>query len=276
MRIVEEVITPERAAKLLEVPSPIQRKVSSALVREYAADMRDGKWASTAETWSITPEGAIINGAHRAHAIVASGVPMEVVIAYDVDESSFAFIDIGRRRTAGQFIDGPNGFVIAGAARFRIALEASADLINVAAISRAAKINEVTAYVADHPAIHAMAETALLINKAAKIHAATMAALLSLASESDTVSADTVQDWSSALITGANLLPTDPRLFLRDKWMKEYSRLNGGATAATVTRWGLILRAWNPFIRGEEMRMLRFRIKLDRVPRMAGIPDHGE
>jgi hypothetical protein len=270
MRIVEEVITPERAAKMLEVPSPIQRKVSSALVREYAADMRDGNWASTAETWSVTPEGAIINGAHRAHAIVASGVPLEVVIAYDVDESSFAFIDIGRRRTAGQFIDGPNGFVIAGAARLRLALDTSPDLINHQAITRGAKINEVTAYVADHPAIHATAETALLINKSAKIHAATMTALLSLASESESISADTVQDWSTGLITGANLLPTDSRLFLRERWMKEYSRLNGAASTAAVVRWGLVLRAWNAFIRGEEMRMLRFRSKLDRVPRMAG------
>lgn len=94
-----EEITPERAQEYLK-KNKGNRHLAPATVDDYAQQMSSGRWLLTPEPIELAPNGAIINGQHRLHAVVKSGVPVRFTVARNVDPKVFAVIDQGRKRNA--------------------------------------------------------------------------------------------------------------------------------------------------------------------------------
>ena len=87
------LITPAMAQELL-LMNTFNRPLSAAKVAKYAALMKAGAWAYNGEgSISISRTGKLLNGQHRLHAIVNSGVACLMVIAHGVLDSAFATID---------------------------------------------------------------------------------------------------------------------------------------------------------------------------------------
>ncbi len=86
------VVTPEMAKELLSM-NMLNRPLSKVKVDRYAASMRAGLWRYNGEGLSIGRSGRLLNGQHRLHAIIASGVSCEMVIAYGVAEENFSTLD---------------------------------------------------------------------------------------------------------------------------------------------------------------------------------------
>lgn len=100
MRVVRELITPDRASELLMM-NTANRPVRQGLVARYANDMINGRWNSeTGETIKVNRRGQLPDGQHRLHAVIKAGVPIVMYIAYDVANDAFEVIDSGLRRQA--------------------------------------------------------------------------------------------------------------------------------------------------------------------------------
>lgn len=92
-------ITPESAEQLLAANANFNRKVNVARVNKYAEIMANGGWA-------LTPEGLIIDantdkliqGQHRLHAIIKSGVTLPMYVAYTTESDTYKFLDQGKNR----------------------------------------------------------------------------------------------------------------------------------------------------------------------------------
>ena len=107
MRFYQELITPEKAEKILKKNLPYNRKVSDRVVELYARDMKEGRWNEDCPTTiSISSKGYLIDGQHRLLAVIRSGVPILFVVAADVSEDAFEYIDNGKKREAWQFMEG--------------------------------------------------------------------------------------------------------------------------------------------------------------------------
>lgn len=100
MRVVRELITPDRASELL-MRNTANRYIREPLVNQYATDMANGAWKSeTGETIKINKSGGLSDGQHRLRAVIKSGVSSYLYIAYDVDDDAFDVIDSGLKRQA--------------------------------------------------------------------------------------------------------------------------------------------------------------------------------
>lgn len=99
---VERVmLTPEVAAELLTKVLPRQRKVRKGNVATMIADIKEGRWKFNGEPIIIDASGHMIDGQHRCHACVDSGIPIDVLIISGIPETVGVYesIDNGVIRT---------------------------------------------------------------------------------------------------------------------------------------------------------------------------------
>lgn len=75
-------LTPEAAAVFL-TKNPVNRKIKPAKVAQYAADMLTGNWRLTHQGLLIGKDGALVDGQHRCHAVVKTGIAIDILLTFD-------------------------------------------------------------------------------------------------------------------------------------------------------------------------------------------------
>ncbi len=103
-------ISPAEAKRLLE-NNDGNRKLSDRLASQYAEDMRTGSWALNGETIKVCNTSrypdpplwlhSLVDGQHRLTACVKSKKPFTTAVAFVKKLESFATVDSGKRRSAG-------------------------------------------------------------------------------------------------------------------------------------------------------------------------------
>jgi hypothetical protein len=92
-------LTPEVAEKWLS-RNTLNRNVRQAKVREFAADMRNGKWHTDGDAIRFDWNGVMQNGQHRCLAVLESGVTIRVVVMKGLDPQARTVMDTGSKRSA--------------------------------------------------------------------------------------------------------------------------------------------------------------------------------
>jgi hypothetical protein len=93
-------ISPADAQTMIEENHPLNRPVDKGLVELYARDMKAGLWRVTGDPIRFDTKGRLIDGQHRLHAIILSGVTLtKVTLILGLGEDVFPVIDQGKSRT---------------------------------------------------------------------------------------------------------------------------------------------------------------------------------
>lgn len=92
-----ETITPAKAKEYLKKNTNNYRKLSRALVNNYAEDIKNDRWQLNGETIIFGKNGILKNGQHRLMAIVLANKPIEVLVVRGV-EDNVDIMDVGTRR----------------------------------------------------------------------------------------------------------------------------------------------------------------------------------
>lgn len=92
-------ITPE-FAKDLFTHNDSNRSFSNNKAKQYAEEMKNGKWISSSLVISFSNEGKLINGQHRLSAIIQSGTTQEMHIETGLSSEAFSVMDIGKTRNS--------------------------------------------------------------------------------------------------------------------------------------------------------------------------------
>lgn len=95
------VITPAMAQEFL-LKNTKNRPIKKERVEKYVAQMRKGLWAVQNDDICFDWDGNLLNGQHRLSAIIKHGKPVEMGVKFGLHPSSFAIIDSGKIRTAGE------------------------------------------------------------------------------------------------------------------------------------------------------------------------------
>lgn len=103
MQYVTENITPGKAQNYLKV-SGGNRPISKVTVRSYADTMRKGRWMLNGVPIIFDNEGRLIDGHHRLLAVVEAGIPVRFDVARGAAPEAFTTIDCGRHRNVGQLL----------------------------------------------------------------------------------------------------------------------------------------------------------------------------
>lgn len=97
-RVEKLTVTPELATKWLTETETKNRPLSNARVQEYAAEMLRGNWRLTHQGVAFDADGNLVDGQHRLWAIIESGCPVEMFVAFGLSKDCVIEIDGGRSR----------------------------------------------------------------------------------------------------------------------------------------------------------------------------------
>ena len=98
MKVVETIITPESAARLLH-KNKHNRPLSIAHVKLLADEMSSGRWRLNGDTIRMNGE-LLIDGQHRLYACVKSNTPFRTLVVEGLSSDVFDTIDTGKNRSA--------------------------------------------------------------------------------------------------------------------------------------------------------------------------------
>ena len=96
-------VTPELASRWLGA-NVHNRNIRPKDVARYARDMAAGDWKVTGDAIKFSRSQILLDGQHRLHAVIKSGVTVPMFIATDIDEEAQSVMDTGSRRTAGDML----------------------------------------------------------------------------------------------------------------------------------------------------------------------------
>jgi hypothetical protein len=121
------MLTPGLAGELLR-RNPDNRGIKPAKLLQFAADIKDGRWAFNGETIIVSRDGLLNDGQHRCNAVIEANTPVKVIMSFGVERNSRLTVDQGAARGAADYLsmDGvPNATAAATIARLLIAYEQS-------------------------------------------------------------------------------------------------------------------------------------------------------
>jgi hypothetical protein len=103
LKVSVRLIGPTEAQELIDA-SDFNRKHTKATVTKYALEMARGRWWENGQPIILNGE-KMINGVHRSHAIIQSGVTLPFVVVQGVDPRANRTMDIGKPRTLDQMLE---------------------------------------------------------------------------------------------------------------------------------------------------------------------------
>ncbi len=246
------VVTPEFAADLLK-RNDGNRLVADGVVAKYKRDMIARKWLLNGQTIKIGKTGRLLDGQHRCHAGVQSGIEFPAIIVRNVDEDVFDTFDLGGRRSFSDVLaqrKEKNTAALAAALRW-IWLHDGKKIFDRATAPTNAELDEMLNL---HRSIR---ESVKLANRLRIVIAPGMGvALHHLFSIKD---AETAEEFIERLCDGQNLNKDMPVWHLRDRLLAD--RASRKVQISDGERWVLSIKTWNAVRLGKKITTLSWRGK---------------
>lgn len=216
------------------------RIIRKAVVEAYARDMAAGKWRLSGEAIKFTPEGVLLDGQHRLHAIIKADVPVWMLVVRGIDSGAQEVMDTGAARSAGDALrlrgDTGNYTNLAAAARMAIIYE-SGRLRSMA--TEKITHSEILAFIDANSDLRYAADLAASWRKAIDIPVSLLTIAIWRLQRIDT---EDCLVFFNRLATKTNMRAGDPVLALLNR-LTEIRR--NSRRLARADYLSLIFRAWN-------------------------------
>lgn len=251
MQINNVLVTPTFAANLLQANEG-NRPLRPQAVSEYARAMSAGRWVLNGETVKVAKCGRLVDGQHRMHAVVKSGASVMMAVATDVPDQSFATVDVGMRRTAGQILSmygEENASRAAALGRMVLAIENNG-------VSYKPTPIEVKAVIDARPYIRDIAKASQSSKQAKSLPLAVYApAVIAV----DHYPRETISEFYSLLVSGQNIGKGDPAYELRERFFADRKGINASGGSREKHILALSIKALRAHCQGKSLPLLRYR-----------------
>lgn len=242
---VTALVTPKMAEALLARNGgnrPVVWTGPTRSVAAYAAAMTRGEWVLNGEPIIISATGELNDGQHRLHAIIQSGVSVQLVLTFGVERSTRHTVDQGVARTPGHILamfgerDTNN---LATGLQFLWAHDAGQSLNN------RPSSDQLMATLAVHPGLREAMTEAQSLASHYRLSRGYMGAVHYLARGRDAFKAD---QFLSAVTTGLNITTVNSPVNKLRKHYEEHSAKRKRLT--NIEQAALYIKAFNMFCRG--------------------------
>lgn len=109
IRFETHMVTPQQAQAWLDTNGENRRRNPSK-VKEYADEIKAGRWRYTHQGIAFDTEGHLLDGQHRLAAIVEAGLSVKMVVAFEVKRGEFTVLDRGLPRNMSTITGIPKFF----------------------------------------------------------------------------------------------------------------------------------------------------------------------
>lgn len=240
----EITLTPVLAKILLE-HNDANRAISRTNARNLSNDIASGRWVFNGAPIVITASGRLADGQHRCDAVVYTGIPIPVTLQFGVAENAITTIDVGRPKSAGDFLTMAGhkyATHMAATARAILLYRKNGSLIDAGAKAGdkwyAPTRTEIVAAISHLPGLSASVEFCFPVHKVLGGKTVLMFAHYMTAKKAGRAAAD---EFFGKVMSGENMSADHPIMRLRNKLMNT----TGGGSAVTNLRAEAIFKVWN-------------------------------
>lgn len=271
MEIRKILITPQLAKEMLTMNTN-NRNVSHAKVNQYSREMKSGKWMyDTGELIKISETGVIMDGQHRLEAIITANTPVYMHVATGIKEDRFKVLDTGKSRSASDI------FKINGV-KNSSQIPGIINIYNNVYINRS-KAGNPTQYYSLRPqelldmynekpdywqSVFHFADK--MYNKFQKIWTKTEIGLF--VAMLDHVDKELSKYFIQQICEGVNV-EMNCIMLLRNKLILD--KTNSKTAMAPTYRRALVIKTWNSFFSGKDLKLLKFRSDFEKYPKIEGL-----
>lgn len=250
-RVVD--INPSLASEMLD-KNVKNRKVSNRNFGTLVRAMTNGEWELNGEAIKVDSNGFVLDGQHRLHAILESGVTIRTFLIEGLPSSTQDTMDTGKSRGLADVlaIRGETNATVIAAVTRRIFLYRRYGLRSATMASFPTTVKETLRFLDSNEWIKDLATPSSRIGRTAKLPGALTGLLMVAFGEIDQTDAD---DFFEKLMTGAGLDAGSPILALRKQLAKLHE--DKGATNQTYLA-AIAVKAWNKYRAGESASLLKF------------------
>lgn len=222
----------------------------------YANDMEAGRWDMNGESIIVSDTGKLLDGQHRLWAISDRDLKMQFLVVYGVSEDTFDTIDTGNSRTAGDVLS-IDGYSKAEADTLSTCIKL--DLImqktggpHCPGIVSRSLTPQVVLEAARRDSGYENSVKYILENRT-KNTPVSMGSLSFLLYRFRILSdyIEEPDEWIKGLMTGANLSENDPRLWIKNRVIREFS---SSTKTNQLLRRGFIIKAWHTWKNGRSVK----------------------
>lgn len=241
-------LTPRLAGALL-ANNPANRAVTQTRVKQYAADILAGRWAFNGEPVIVSRDGRLVDGQHRALAVIEAEKPITTAMSFGVDYGTRTTTDQNRTKGASDYA-GMDGVIhattTAAIARMVLCFRETGQIRSAGRLTN----SQVLEFVFQNR--EALEHAARFSHNFAK----QLQPLISCSPFGFAyfvcrdINADAADLFYRSVATGENLTATDPAYVVR-------SRLMALGKAPRVVKTELVLHGWNAFRRGQVRAMVK-------------------
>jgi len=216
------------------------RNIRQRVVAAYARDMAAGNWHLSGEAIKFARSGRLLDGQHRLHAVIQSGVTVKMLIVRGLAEQIQDVIDAGASRTAGDAfrMRGETSYS-ALAATARLAILHSGGLSIDAAGAMRPTHSEILAFVDENPDLKTAVDMSHGYRRGIDAPASVVALACWILSRVDP---DDTERFMTTLATKTDLRAGDAILALLNR-LTEVRR--NGRVVTRSDYLSLIFRSWN-------------------------------
>lgn len=249
MKISEVIMTPDMAKSYLD-KNTHNRPLNERHVKFLSVEMQSGRWKSNGDTICLNGS-RLIDGQHRLHAIVESGMAVPVILVEGLDSGVFDTKDVGRRRSAADVlaIKGEKHYALLAAAALFVHRYMTGNAQNRRSYSHVELQQMVDTYgdlLRESVAFCSKLKTKGLIASSV------VAGLHFIFSKFD---AELATQFFDSLIGGHDLKPQSPVYVLRERLV---SNLHSKSKLTNVYAAALCIKAWNHIREGNTVKYLRW------------------
>jgi len=255
-------ITPDLAERWLSW-NQTNRPASKRIISEYARRMSEGLWEMNGETIILNDIGGINDGQHRLMACVKSGADFEALVFFGARKESFHTLGDTYKRTPGHVlsIEGAKNYNNTAAAIRQIMFLEGGVVNGGFYISNSEvldwyrsniEINDILS-VSDHWND---------ISGGILTKSEYMAYLWVFAKSEAKKAYEFFNNLAFGTVTGKN----DPVYHLRAKLMR--CKMDSNYSMTKKYRQAIIIKAWNAFKKGKEMKLLSFSPEREKLPKI--------
>lgn len=227
------------------------RHLRKRIVGAYARDMAAGHWQVTGEAIKFDDNGKLIDGQHRLHAVIRSGVSVQMLVIRGLRQSAQDVLDTGARRSVADVLalEGKaRATHLAAAARCALAFESG--MLHSGGgggAGRVATSSEVREFLESNPDLERAVEATSTLRRSIDLTPATTAVTWWLCARADE---DACVEFFTALAHAQTSGPGDPRLALIRRLGNARRANERLSQAAQIS---LVVRAWNAWRRGSQL-----------------------
>lgn len=244
-----ETITPEKATEYL-ARNTHNRNIRDKYVDTLARDMIAGNWKFNGASIAFDENGVLSDGQHRLTAITRAGVAIDALVVRGVVQGAQDTMDAGVKRTFGDVLK-LRGEKNANSLAATVKLVATWDAGLRRKPSGSFSNTELLAALDAHPTVRASSDIGREVSGRCGLTGAPLGLCHHLFSG---ISGEDAEFFFGRLADGVNLSDTSPIYRLREVSVK--------FAGATYSPWAeqipIIIKAWNAFRRGDEIKLLRY------------------